>query len=172
MEERDISGHRTHQGREDLAGEHVWSDVGQLILLVVFLSVWISDTFFLQYSYIPDILETIRTPLGIIVLVISGYLAWSSLRIVFGEVRDTPEVIRKGMFARVRHPIYLGAILLYLGLLLLRISLAATGVWLVIIVFYHSIARYEERLLFKKFGQDYVDYIRDVPMWIPRIRPK
>lgn len=172
MEERDISGHRTHPGREDLAGEHVWGDAGQLLLLVIFLAVWISDTFFLDYSYIPDILGTARTPLGIIVLVISGYLAWSSLRIVFGEVRATPEVIRKGMFARMRHPIYLGAILLYLGLLLLRISLAATGVWLVIMAFYHFLARYEEQLLLKKFGQDYADYMRDVPMWIPRILPK
>jgi protein-S-isoprenylcysteine O-methyltransferase Ste14 len=89
---------------------------------------------------------------------------------VFGEERKTPGVIRKGMFGRVRHPIYLGAILLYLGLLILRFSLAATLIWVVIIAFYHFIARHEEKLLLKKFGQEYANYMREVPMWIPRIR--
>jgi protein-S-isoprenylcysteine O-methyltransferase Ste14 len=109
-------------------------------------------------------------PLGIIVLLIAGYFARNSLRIVFGEERETPGVIRKGMFGRVRHPIYLGALLLYLGLLLLRFSFAAIIIWLVIIAFYHLIARYEEQLLLKKFDKDYANYMREVPMWIPRMR--
>lgn len=167
-----IFDRKRHQNREDLAGEHIWGDLGQLVLLLIFLGIWISDTFFLHYSdgLAHSIPGVIKFPLGIGILLISGYLARSSLKIVFGEERETPEVIRKGMFGKVRHPIYLGAILLYWGLLILRCSLTATAIWIVIMAFYHLIARHEEQLLLQKFGQDYEAYMQEVPMWIPRIR--
>ena len=104
-----------------------------------------------------------------IILVIAGALAWVGMKIVFGENREKPAVIRKGVFNLVRHPIYLGAILLYLGLIILTLSLAATVVWIITILFYHFISRYEEKLLLEKFGKDYEEYMREVPMWIPRL---
>lgn len=155
-EEIQVFDRKRQQNREDLAGEYVWGDFGQVLLLLIFLGVWISDAFFLHYSdgLARSIPGVITFPLGIGMLLISGYLARSSLKIVFGEKRDTPEVIRKGMFGRVRHPIYLGAILLYLGVLILRCSLTAAVIWIGIIVFYHLIARHEEQLLLRKFGED------------------
>jgi protein-S-isoprenylcysteine O-methyltransferase Ste14 len=92
------------------------------------------------------------------------------LRIVFGEVRQSPSVIRKGVFGVVRHPIYLSEVLLYLGLFLLNMSLAAGAVLLGAAAFLYYLSRYEERLLLKRFGDDYRLYIRDVGMWLPRLR--
>ena len=89
---------------------------------------------------------------------------------MFGEKRHKPGVIRKGVFSIVRHPIYLAEILLYLGLLMLNMSLAATGAWIVAIIFLHYISRYEERLLLERFGEEYEQYMQKVPMWIPRVR--
>jgi len=34
--------------RDDLAGEHRLGDAGQLILFLVFMAVWITDSFFLN----------------------------------------------------------------------------------------------------------------------------
>jgi protein-S-isoprenylcysteine O-methyltransferase Ste14 len=163
--------YRQHEHRADLAGEHGLGDIGQIIGLVVFLVVWISDTFVLHYSdalarYIPKL---VSIPVAVAFLLSAGYLASTGLRIVFGEVRDTPAVIRKGVFGRVRHPIYLGAILTYAAWLLLRFSLAATLLWFGILTFYQFLAHHEERLLLKKFGQEYAEYMQEVPMWIPRI---
>jgi protein-S-isoprenylcysteine O-methyltransferase Ste14 len=110
----------------------------------------------------------IRIPLGVILVAISGYLAREGLSIVFGEEREEPGVIRKGVFSVVRHPIYLSEILLYLGLLMLSLSLAAAVVWAVGVVFFHIISRYEEKLLLARFGEAYQTYMREVPMWIPR----
>ncbi|MBC8478191.1 DUF1295 domain-containing protein, partial [bacterium] len=93
--------------------------------------------------------------------------AWTSIRIVFGEVREQPAVIRQGVFNLVRHPMYLSEILLYLGLLLLSLSLAATFVWLLAIIFLHFISRHEEKLLLERFGNEYARYLHEVPMWIP-----
>jgi protein-S-isoprenylcysteine O-methyltransferase Ste14 len=105
-------------------------------------------------------------------LCLSAYCPGSGLRIVFAEVRESPSVICKGVFGIVRHPIYLSEVVLYLGLLMLNMSLAAGVVWLGAAVFLYYLSRYEEKLLLKRFGDDYRSYIREVGMWAPRLRRK
>lgn len=160
--------------RDDLTGEHKWGDAGQLIVAVFFAIVWLADTFYFEYTtFLNDIVpNSIRTPVGILFLILSGYLAKTTLSIVFGEVREVPAVIRKGVYNRIRHPMYLSEILLYLGLLIISMSLAAAVVWLVAIGFLYLICRYEERLLLNRFGEEYRSYIREVPMWLPRLRKR
>lgn len=161
-----------HDGRDDLVGEHPWGDAVQVVLLVTFLAVWIVDSFFLGYTTFPTAHLPLpaRIVLSLAVLATATYLARSGLRTVFGPVREKPEVIRDGVFGLVRHPIYLSAILFYLGLLLFTISLAAAGIWAIAVVFYRYIAGYEEKLLVQAFGADYEEYMRDVPMLLPRLR--
>jgi protein-S-isoprenylcysteine O-methyltransferase Ste14 len=148
------------------------SDVGQIVFACLFGAVWVVDTYFLRYGtflngHVPLVL---RIPLAALMIILSGYLACRGLSVVFGEVRETPAVIRKGVFGIVRHPVYLSELLLYLGLLLLSMSLLAAAVWVVAFVFLHYISRHEEKLLLARFGAEYEQYIRDVPMWIPRLR--
>jgi protein-S-isoprenylcysteine O-methyltransferase Ste14 len=103
-------------------------------------------------------------------LIISAYLAWAGHKIVFGEKREKPHVIRKNVFGIVRHPLYISEILLYLALLLLKTSLAGLAVWIIIIAFLHYISRHEEKMLLARFGDKYKKYMRDVPMYFPRLR--
>lgn len=160
---------KSHQHRGDLTGEHAFSDMGQLILLVVFLVVWIADSFVFKYStFLTQYISNyIRVPIALIVLVLSGLLAWAGLKIVFGEIREEPQVITTGVFSIVRHPIYLGLILLYLGFILLSLSLLSTLVWFIIIIFYYIISKYEEKLLTQRFGSVYEEYKKKVPMLFP-----
>jgi protein-S-isoprenylcysteine O-methyltransferase Ste14 len=156
--------------RDDLVGEHPRGDVGQVIFSLLFFGVWVADSFFLKYTMqlnevVPPL---IRKPIGIMILCLAAYCAWAGLSIVFGERRETPSVIRKGVFAVVRHPIYVSEVLLYLGLFIMNMSLAAGVVWLGASCFLYYLSRYEERLLLERFGEDYRSYIRDVGMWIPR----
>jgi protein-S-isoprenylcysteine O-methyltransferase Ste14 len=165
---------KAQQQRSDLTGEHAIGDAGQLVLACLFVATWISDTFFLKYTiflnhYVP---LGIRIPLGLVLLVLAGYLARTGLSIVFGEKRENPSVIRKSVFNVVRHPIYLSEILLYLGFLMLSMSLAAAFVWVIAILFLHYLSRYEERLLLARFGEEYKQYMQEVPMWIPRLQKK
>jgi protein-S-isoprenylcysteine O-methyltransferase Ste14 len=120
-------------------------------------------------AYVP---LALRIPFSVCVLVLSGYLARTGLRTVFGEIREPPEIIHTGFFGWVRHPIYLSEILLYFGLLFLSLSLAAAVVWLVAIGFLHYVSRHEERLLLARFGAAYEEYMREVPMWIPRLKKR
>ena len=156
--------------RDDLTGEHKTGDAGQIILAVIFIGVWVADTFFLKFStmfshYIPDY---VKIPVAVILFAIAGYLAIKGMGIVFGKVRETPVVIKDGVFAVIRHPIYLSEILVYLGFLIMSLSLACVFIWIIIIVFMHYISLHEEKLLLERFGDDYRQYMKDVPMWIPQ----
>jgi protein-S-isoprenylcysteine O-methyltransferase Ste14 len=160
---------KRHGDRTDLIGEHDSGDLGQLILLVIFLIIWISDSFFLKYSTLSSdtIPNIVRMVIGFPILIISGILAKYGLGIVFGEIREKPEIIEKGVFKIVRHPIYLGSILLYLGMIVLTCSIASAILWIIIVIFYYYISKYEEILLLKEFGIDYKNYMERVPMLIP-----
>lgn len=159
----------SYQGREDLTGEHAFGDAGQLILFGIFLISWITDSFIFRYSsFLSEYVSVyVRMPVALVVLLISGWLALFGLKTVFKDKRETPHVITSGVFSFVRHPIYLGSILLYLGLILMTLSLASVIVWLVIVVFYYWISGYEERLLLERFGSEYEAYKERVPMLFP-----
>ena len=159
--------------RDNLAGEHHIGDIGQLTLYCLFMALWISDMV-LNYSnflneYIPVV---VRLPIGISLLIVSGYMAGTGLRIVFGKKAQSQGVIRKGVFRLVRHPIYLSEIILYLGLLVLSTSLAAAFIWVIAMFFLHYISRHEEKLLLARFGEEYEQYMQQVPMWLPRLRKR
>jgi protein-S-isoprenylcysteine O-methyltransferase Ste14 len=166
-------GDRADRGtRDDLTGEHTLSDVGQIVFACLFAIVWVSDTFFLRYGTLLNgyVSLAVRIPLAAVVMGLSGYFARRGLSIVFGEVREKPSVIRKSVFGIVRHPVYLGEVLLYLGFLCLSVSLMAAVVWVVAIAFLHYTSRHEEKLLLARFGAEYEQYMHDVPMWIPRLQ--
>ena len=160
---------KRHGDRIDLIGEHAFGDLGQIILLIIFLIIWISDSFFLEYSTLSldTISNMVRMVIGFPILIISGIFAKFGLGIIFSEVRKKPEIIEKGVFKIVRHPIYLGSILLYLGLTILTCSIASAVLWIIIVIFYYYISKYEEKLLLEEFGIDYKNYMGRVPMLIP-----
>jgi protein-S-isoprenylcysteine O-methyltransferase Ste14 len=137
------------------------------------MALWISDMVF-GYSnflneYVPSV---VKLPIGILLLIISGYMAGTGLYIVFGKKAQSQSVINRGIFSFVRHPIYLSEIILYLGLLIIHISLAAACIWVIAIFFLHYISRYEEKLLLARFGDEYKKYMKEVPMWFPRLYRK
>lgn len=165
---------KKHAEHPHLTGEHRWGDSGQLILLAMFLGLWITDSFIFHYStFLVEVVSNyIRVPLAGLILLSGWYFARKGMKAVFGTEREKPEVIQTGVFAMVRHPIYLGAILFYLGASLITMSLASCAFILVIVGFYIVICRYEERILAEAFGDDYLKYKKKTGMLFPRLRSK
>jgi protein-S-isoprenylcysteine O-methyltransferase Ste14 len=163
------SAKRLHENRPDLAGEHKFTDAGQIIILVVFLAVWIVDSFIFKFStFLTDYVRWyFRFIPGILMLAIGVYMSWKGISIVFGEKREPPRVITKSVFSFVRHPVYLGSILSILGLVIITLSILSFIIWLMTVIFYYSVSRYEEKLLVEKFRNEYEEYIRQVPMLFP-----
>ena len=148
--------------------EHPLGDAGQLILFGLFLVIWILDSFILHRStFLADKIPlVIRLIILGTALALSFYLFKSSHVVVSGDQRGT-EVLSTGAFRYVRHPLYLGSILIYFGLMVSTASLFCLALLVLIALFYNYIADYEEKLLEVKWGQDYIAYKKKTGKWIP-----
>jgi len=129
-------GDASAEYQHKLTGEHKYGDAGQGIISFIFILVWMTDGFF-GYSTVLNqcVPSIVRTPLGIILFVLAGYFASNGLYAVFVKKRKERGVIREGVYSIVRHPVYLGEILLYLGFIMFNMSLAAIAIWVIAIVF-------------------------------------
>jgi protein-S-isoprenylcysteine O-methyltransferase Ste14 len=155
---------------KDKNGEHPFGDVGQLILLAVFLVVWAGDSFFLRKStflsdYVPLYIRLVILGLTFIAAI---YLFRSGHVVVSHEQRPN-SLVATGAFRYVRHPLYLGSILAYLGLTVVTVSLFSTVLFVGIFAFYNYIASYEEELLDTRFGEEYRRYKRKTGKWVPKL---
>ncbi|MHA1913108.1 MAG: methyltransferase family protein [Promethearchaeota archaeon] len=160
----------THEGR--LGNEAPYSHLFQLGSLITFSVVWVIDSLILRFSvfiskYIPFIVNVII--FGVI-LALAIVLIQISQKTLFNTPENKEELIKEGIFNRVRHPLYLGVLLIYFSLFFLSISLISLGVWVIIFLIYNRLAAYEEKELETIYKEDYRDYRKSVPRWIPRIR--
>jgi methanethiol S-methyltransferase len=75
-----------------------------------------------------------------------------------------------GAYAYVRHPQYVGFVLVMFGFLLQWPTLLTLAMFPVLVVMYTRLARTEEREAVAEFGAAYEQYAHDVPGFIPRLR--
>ena len=161
---------KKHEERPDLTGEHPFGDMGQLIFLVLYILVCIVDFFFIKFSEIEylNCPKWIYITIGSVILAVGFIFARKSLKMIFGTKREKPEVVQDKIYNKVRHPMYLGALLFYLGVSILMYSLPLFIMFVAIFLFYNFIAKHEEKLLINKFGDSYAAYMKKVRRWIPR----
>ena len=116
---------------------------------------------------------------GFVVALCREFLRLWGVSIAGSETRTTGRVggtylIVTGPFAYVKNPLYLGNILLYMGIGIMSWALFP---YLQIVAFlffyfqYHVIITEEEGFLREKFGKDYDEYYNAVPRLFPRITP-
>jgi protein-S-isoprenylcysteine O-methyltransferase Ste14 len=162
-----------------VAGEAHHSHTIMIGLFIFFIIVWILDSFIFRFTSLLWLIPLgISLPIGLdflavliailpgIVIIIFGFYLMQNSHIVF-ETKE-PQVVDHGLYARVRHPMYLGAVLLYVGFWVTTLSLLTLIPLLTVFIGYNYLASYEERLLEAKFGDDYLAYKKRVPKWIPR----
>lgn len=152
-------------------GEHPLADLGQLILFICFMAVWVGDSFFLRTStvasaYLP---LSIRLLVSAFAMIVAVCLAKAGHAVVNHEHRP-PGLVSKGAFRYVRHPLYLASLLFYFGLAVSTACLFCFSLLLVIVLFYDYIAGYEEKVLEGKYGEDYLHYKKKTGKWIPKLK--
>lgn len=119
-----------------------------------------------------------RAPLGIasatgfsgLILVVAGVLirAWAA-----GIIRKGGRVTKEGPYALVRHPLYLGSLLIAVGFCVVigdPWNIAALLLYAVVI--YVPKIRAEEREMAEKFGSEYSEYASAVPAFLPMKLPR
>jgi protein-S-isoprenylcysteine O-methyltransferase Ste14 len=151
-------------------GEHRLSHTGQVILCMLFLAVWVGDSFFLRISTVLSTAVPLAMPLVLagLIMVPAVCLVRSGHSAVPHEQRPA-DVITTGAFRYVRHPLYLGSILTYVGLAISTLSILSLALCAVIFLFYDFLASYEEKLLEARFGGTYHAYRKRTGKWFPRI---
>lgn len=113
---------------------------------------------------------------GLVFIVFEGWIFWRVRRDLGGarlvgqtELSGGGELAQQGIYARIRHPRYVGSFLAILGACLLagtRAMWLVAGVWLLLT---RITIAFEERELRARFGQEYADYCRRVPGFLPRL---
>ena len=89
-----------------------------------------------------------------------------------GHIEKTHRLATGGPYAHTRNPLYLGSVLMALGLLVVArhpISIACGLAYLA--VFYPSTIREEAKFLRGKFPDQYHDWALKVPLFFPRLTP-
>jgi len=160
-----------HESRPDLAGEHPQGDRYQLYAFLTFFAAVLLDHFFLGWaahfrSFVPF---GARFPIALLIVLFGIFLSLSGIHAVFSEYTEQPRMITLGLFSHVRHPVYLGALLVYIGLIAFLLSPLALVVFLAVFFLYDWLAQDEETRMLKVFGQQYEEYRLKTPRWLPRI---
>ncbi len=92
-----------------------------------------------------------------IVGAILGVTARHELAECFSGTPKAKRIVHSGIYAKIRHPIYIGGLLICVSLCLLYRNLIFYSVLLIIFVIQSIRARAEEKLLLKTFGQEYIN---------------
>lgn len=96
------------------------------------------------------------------------FVAKSHNKVLVEDARKA-KFIDSGVYSLVRHPMYLGTLLLLLSFFFISASLVALGIWITFFIILDKMATYEENDLKKLLGKKYVDYQNKVPKWFPRL---
>lgn len=137
---------------------------------------WISpqERFSLQISEI----SFVGIPLSHLLLAIAfllpgaylGIKGVTEMGLKVAETHRAERVIASGVYSRVRHPQYLGAILSHIGASFLLSAYYSLLVTVLVIAINWVLCWKEEKELVREFGEEYLMYRDSVPMLFPRIR--
>ena len=163
--------YRSHDSRPDLAGEHPQGDRLQILLFVLFVIAVLADHFYLGWaSRLRNLVPFgVWLPVSLVFIIFGGFLSLLGIHSIFSEYTEEPRMVTSGLFSYIRHPVYLGAILVYFGLLVFTLSSLAFLVFIAVILLYNWLARDEEARMLKVFGASYKEYMRQKPRWLPRL---
>ncbi len=113
--------------------------------------------------------EYLIWPLGIIVFLAgTAVRLWAQQHLRY-RLKGLRELTTSGPYQFVRNPVYIGNILICLGLTViseLLWFLPITFIWCVTV--YSFAVRFEEKSLLKCYGSSYLEYVSNVPRWLPR----
>ena len=115
------------QRHPEMGKEYPRTDQILYFSTILFFAIWIIDSFLFRFStafarYVPDVLRVVLFLCLEAVAVVLGYSSHESL---FSNKHEEFKLIKTGVFAWVRHPLYLSILLAYLGFIFGAMSLVS-----------------------------------------------
>ena len=84
-------------------------------------------------------------------------------------LKDNHELIRKGLYRRIRHPIYTGILVGVIGTGLIHSQLRDLLCFLILYVTFYFKAKREESFLHQEFGPNFTEHQRHTGMFWPKL---
>lgn len=145
---------------------------------VVLFLVAIPVIYYTDYSQLSEINQLVFTYIAVLLSIIGFWIRAISIgttpkgtsgRNTKSQVAET--LNRTGIYSMVRHPLYLGNYLMWIGIVVFTFNLyfvilVTLAFWL----YYERIMFAEERFLERKFGEDYLEWSKKVPAFFPCYR--
>lgn len=102
------------------------------------------------------------------ILIFGGFILLAASWKVLYEAQRSETLATTGPYAHVRHPQYVGFILIMLGFLFQWPTLVTLFMFPILVTMYVKLARREEREVLAEFGEQYRRYMASTPAFLPR----
>ena len=100
---------------------------------------------------------------------VGGFWLLASAWKVLYAAQRAHRLARTGPYARIRHPQYVGFVLIMVGFLVQWPTLVTLTMFPILVYMYVRLAKREEREGLEEFGEAYRTYAREVPAFVPRL---
>ncbi len=109
-----------------------------------------------------------------IVLSIIGFViiasGWNNIyKNYWSKESGKGKLVKAGVYKYIRHPQYIGFMLITLGMIFEWTTLPMLLMWPFILVLYYRLAKKEEKDMIEEFGEEYIMYMEKTKMFIPFI---
>lgn len=104
------------------------------------------------------------------ILIVLGFMLLASAWEVLYRAQRANKLAATGPYARVRHPQYVGFVVIMTGFLLQWPTLVTLVLFPVLVAMYVHLAHREEQDSILAFGDEYRQYMKHVPRFVPRFR--
>lgn len=164
----------------------MWHQLRAVVVLPVMATIVIpaailylagTDTFDLWNSIpatrvILQVVGLVVVGLGVVLMIATIRLFVTVGKGTLAPWNPTQKLVVQGVYRHVRNPMISGVMSILLGEAICSASLPLAS-WFLLFVIVNAIyiPLVEEPGLVKRFVEDYEDYRRNVPRWIPRMRP-
>lgn len=103
------------------------------------------------------------------ILIFGGFILLSSAWGVLYKAQRKHTLATTGLYSRIRHPQYMGFVVIMLGFLFQWPTILTLLMFPVLLFMYAKLAVSEEKEMEKEFGSKYLDYKMRTPGFIPKL---
>jgi protein-S-isoprenylcysteine O-methyltransferase Ste14 len=103
------------------------------------------------------------------VFIFGGFILLATAWKVLYDAQTTHRLATTGLYARIRHPQYVGFVLIMFGFLLQWPTLITLIMFPILVFMYAFLARREEAEMERQFGEEYRQYAAKTPRFFPRL---
>ncbi len=103
---------------------------------------------------------------SIVMLLVAAYLVVQGWRTVY---HGKAGLVTTGVYGHMRHPQYFGIIFGSIAFLIQWPTIPTLIMFPILVVSYYRLAKNEEKEMVERYGKEYLEYQRRVPMFLPRL---